>query len=666
MITAGEVGAVFKIVDEASPVLKKLAEQFNALQATIEKTKAMLDTIKLPPGLNRSLTNFERNLKGINDQVVRTADTVSIAFGKIDTSIGTTAAAVSALKRDMASIGRSAGGAATAATAGGAERAAASRAERSALGVYAPLPGHLHYGAHDNATIGAFVGAGAVAYGTYEEAKIQDFINRIFLTGGISTGNQTANPLFTQIRNAILKTYTMTGLPLEQIEEGILTGTRGLAGIPLEKRLALMPGLLAASATEAYLKDGTTIPEAMQAFVGLAHMEGKYSPAEIARLADHFAFLSTTTPVSVQQLETAAGYAIPMLRTANFDPEQTLLMMTAMERAGIMNTKAGTWISQLAIQSFPGTSFMSKMAFKKHEQALKMLGLVDNADHPTWFTDGKPDLVKMTGIAADRIEHMDVATRLAVEKALWGSQGGRAGAFFTDPTNRNIMAAVAGEEKDFKSGEAMWKQSLENSPIVQFRTAFAGLNVELINLGSNVLPYVTGMLKVANQQLGSKGELAALGGGLLAYMASGWKGLRGGLIGAGVYAAGDSLLHWLIPDKPAQEAQLDDIHSLGPLRRAIGRAMAPAGKQYPDRFGWKPHDYLYRENLQGIGNVPSRAIAPNVTVNDSPKVTVNVTLDGKAIAAAVSTQIVKDNRVVTSSADHDGRAGFALPDGYNF
>ena len=122
------------------------------------------------------------------------------------------------------------------------------------------------------------------------------------------------------------------------------------------------------------IKAGTTIPEAMQAFVGLAHMEGKYSPEEIGKLAGHFAYLSTTTPVSVEQIERAASYAIPMLRTADFDPEQLLLMITSMQRAGIQNTKSGTWISQLATQSFPGTSLMSRMLFKNTNKRCAIWG----------------------------------------------------------------------------------------------------------------------------------------------------------------------------------------------------------------------------------------------------------------------------------------------------
>jgi hypothetical protein len=38
----------------------------------------------------------------------------------------------------------------------------------------------------------------------------------------------------------------------------------------------------------------------------------------------------------------------------------------------------------MALRAMPGTSMMSKMAFKKHEEALKEVGLVD---------DGQADLV---------------------------------------------------------------------------------------------------------------------------------------------------------------------------------------------------------------------------------------------------------------------------------
>ena len=48
MITAGEVGAVFKITNEASPILERLARQFEALDRLIEKVKKDLSTLQAP------------------------------------------------------------------------------------------------------------------------------------------------------------------------------------------------------------------------------------------------------------------------------------------------------------------------------------------------------------------------------------------------------------------------------------------------------------------------------------------------------------------------------------------------------------------------------------------------------------------------------------------
>ena len=404
----------------------------------------------------------------------------------------------------------------------------------------------------------------------------------------------------------------------------------------------------------------------MQAFVGLAHMEGKYSPEEIAKLAGHFAYLSTTTPVSVEQIERAASYAIPMLRTADFDPEQLLLMITSMQRAGIQNTKSGTWISQLATQSFPGTSLMSRMLFEKHEDALRDLGLIDEHEKPTWFTDGRPDLVKMTAIAGDAIERMDPAHRLAIEKALWGQQGGRAAGFFADPTNRAIMGAVAGEEKDFISGEQMWRQTLENSPIVQFRTAFAGLNVELMNLGSNVLPFVTNALKKANETLGGKGELALIGAGVMGWFNRGsiWKAIKG--IGGGVLGAVN--LPWAIDQ---MTGGLDDIPNGHAPTNPYWPFPPPGSRPGPlpaDVNALVDADYK-RRNANDVWDSPEarRGRAMNSLDQHGPtqttlNLTTNLKVDGRTIASIVEKYIVNGGRVVNASSGHDGQEHAPSPD----
>ena len=143
----------------------------------------------------------------------------------------------------------------------------------------------------------------------------------------------------------------------------------------------------------------------MKALIGLAHMTKQYSPEDIKKLAPAFAFLSTANPGSLSSIERAAGYAVPLLQSElEIDPMQSLLLGTALTRAGATSTKSGTWLREMALRSMPGTSMMSKMAFKKHEEALKAFGLVDDKGKPTWFTDGKPDLFKMLDIGGGRAE----------------------------------------------------------------------------------------------------------------------------------------------------------------------------------------------------------------------------------------------------------------------
>ncbi|SEE37497.1 D-alanyl-D-alanine carboxypeptidase [Rhizobiales bacterium GAS191] len=479
-----------RLIDNFTPVMIKMSEKV-----------ALFD--KQLSDLNRKIGWLDRSFLGLKTTTAETGTAFTGAFGKVDTAISSSLALVRDLNAELratgvaaAAAGRNAGAVPTGV------RARAAHAGGGGVGVRGPGVGVPGGGSFHMGGTAGMVGIGALGYGALEAARLDSAINRMLMTGGVGGGGPLhQNQYYAPLRDAILESYSQTGMPLDQIEEAIKTGTRGLSGVPFADRLKIMPQLLRSASTEAYLKEGTTLKEAMEAFVGLGHMTGQYTPKGLGALSEHFAYLSTTTPASVKELTRASSYAIPMLRTADFDPAQILLMLTSMERAGIGNTKAGTWIGQLATQSFPGTSLMSKMLFKKHESALRDLGLVDENDKPTWFTNGRPDLVKMTGIAGEHIQAMDPAHRLAIEKALWGQQGGRAAALFADPTTRQIMANVAGEEKNFMPGEAMWRTTQANDPLIQLRRAGADLNTFLIDLGTVALPMVLPPLHALDEVL---------------------------------------------------------------------------------------------------------------------------------------------------------------------
>jgi hypothetical protein len=79
--------------------------------------------------------------------------------------------------------------------------------------------------------------------------------------------------------------------------------------------------------------------------------------ADVTKLAAAFSALSVSNPMSLQAQERAFGYAVPVLQAGiGIDPIQTMAASTALARAGITSTKAGTWIREMAVRAMPGTA----------------------------------------------------------------------------------------------------------------------------------------------------------------------------------------------------------------------------------------------------------------------------------------------------------------------
>src|ERR1700734_3664339 len=98
MIEAGTVGARFVIEDAASPVLKKLMDQFLALQGAIDKTRLALKELRLPPGLSTSVANLDTSFTTIGTSADSMSAKVATGFGEIDAAISTTQGKLAALR----------------------------------------------------------------------------------------------------------------------------------------------------------------------------------------------------------------------------------------------------------------------------------------------------------------------------------------------------------------------------------------------------------------------------------------------------------------------------------------------------------------------------------------------------------------------------------------
>ena len=105
MISAGEVGAVFRIVDEASPVLRRILELMDALTASVDRTKLSLKTLTVPAGLNRSLGITRDRFVGIAEASNASGDAVAASFVKMDGAIAATSANIANMGRELKAIG---------------------------------------------------------------------------------------------------------------------------------------------------------------------------------------------------------------------------------------------------------------------------------------------------------------------------------------------------------------------------------------------------------------------------------------------------------------------------------------------------------------------------------------------------------------------------------
>jgi hypothetical protein len=290
----------------------------------------------------------------------------------------------------------------------------------------------------------------------------------------------------------------------------------------------------------------------------------------------------------------------------------------------------------MMLNSMPGTSLMSKIAFEKHEDALKALGLVDDKNNPTWFTDGKPDPFKMLGIASEHAADIPLTKRAAYEKQLFGSQGFGGFALLADPAVRQQVGALGTEMNSdaFKNRYANFMQDYQaNSPLQEGRVAWADAQNAMMDLGKTILPSVvqgikdldTG-IKVSEVQVKSFSD--ALGP-----VVGGFNSLSGALNG---------LLNAFQGAALSIRSALG-IGSSGPQTGTLG----PTTGVLPKVPGIQPGGALGKQSFIGT------------PVN----VKTAIYLDGKVIGQSTSSQFASNSQFPRQAAVGDSYSGWWAPDG---
>jgi hypothetical protein len=263
------------------------------------------------------------------------------------------------------------------------------------------------------------------------------------------------------------------------------------------------------------------------------------------------------------------------------------------------------------------------------EEALKALDLVDDQDKPTWFTNGKPDLLKMMDIGGAKAATIPLTKRAAYERQLFGAQGSGAFALLADPAVRDQVLSLRKtmDSPEFKNRYGGFTESYkQGSTVQQARTGMAEFNITMMELGKDVLPSVNVMLK----------DFKGLLEGLTGILPGADKFKSAATVGARVMEGAGAGALWGWAGGPGGALGGAVIGGIG--GGVLGAAEAYMGehgdgdKKSPLAAGERPADRYARR----IENLRSRneSAAPKAVLQP---LSLNLNIDGRTLAQSIST-----------------------------
>ncbi len=381
---------------------------------------------------------------------------------------------------------------------------AAARAEGRGLSVgggAVPRGGGQSGGAYRSGTGSAAHGAaigtlGMLGYGIYENAKLSDILTRAVMTDGTPLARQAA--AVGAYRARIMQEASQYGYAshgLADFASSYLSASRLLRGMPRSERMGIVDTILPYAAQEAFLKQ-ISLRESMSAFIGAAHMAGAYSQKDIAHILPALISTSMATNASMEQVERAAGYAVPILRTGlGIDPAQVFTMIALMQRAGIQNSKSGTWLANLFMNAIPGNLGAGLLHNTRQVQALRHLGLLDAHNHLTYLDkSGHLAPLKFIDQLAHGLAHLSPTQRAAFLKQAFGTQGARGAALLADPKMRAMLPILEAAMHSLESPEASRRQALSGNPASQAHQVLTNAQITITNASATFMGPVNAAL----------------------------------------------------------------------------------------------------------------------------------------------------------------------------
>lgn len=520
MITAFEVGAVLRLIDEASPALAGLSRKFEAFDLLLGKINAKFDALQ---------KLLREPLPAVSGAGVLT---------NLDAAIQVSLDRVAALKTALAEVGGESKLLSLPAPSGGGP-GGGGRVPTGTPGTKGEgIKPYAAFGAGGKPALGASMGSmwawALPAIGIWDSVKqaagMEDVMAKWFQiqqtptghrgrlgnSGQWGPGGMVADPRYIAAKRMLQEVSITTGGDLPDLEKDFY-GISLLLQAPLVDKagqshqmtignqMGVMKKLLLISEREALHKN-TSAEAAGKATLEILHQADIFGddPKVMDAALSAIAYASVMSPRTLPQLQTQLGYAQPFLKaTQGAGLEDMMSMVVAMSQVGI-NQKGGTWIKNLFDRSLPTGGKT------KHDRAvtreLNLLGLASgDEENPTanWMVNGKPDYDLALRLIQTKLKSASPQERKKMLEVL-GSTGASGAALLSPETMiARLESTREGMHRFNEDQGKVFGQILEDSPLRKFKSEMNRVNAELMDVGETTLPFFVQSLHYFNEGMKS-------------------------------------------------------------------------------------------------------------------------------------------------------------------
>lgn len=327
------------------------------------------------------------------------------------------------------------------------------------------------------------VGFAAAAKSAIDFNSQIDAIGPLLTNGAAVTGKFKAQ--LNEMADASKKWSVQYGISTTQINQGLADIVR--AGYDANQSMKMMPAILDASRASG--DDFNTTMDVVTSTMTQFNVKA----GNVSKVTDAMTYAANATKSGFGDMGEAMQYTGQSANAAGISLNETVAAIGLLSNAGLKGSMAGTAFNAM-LQKLAGAS-------EKADSPMSSLGVNVAA-----FKKGTIGLPEVIDQVTQKTKGMSDAQKVAAVNAAFGERGGRAmlalmnqgSSALVDLTNKTASAAGATK----KVSDAMG-----NTAAANFNKLKSSIQVLGIEIGQNLLPALTPMIKTATQMVQAFGKL---------------------------------------------------------------------------------------------------------------------------------------------------------------